>query len=234
MNCLEFRRRCLAEPGNQDSEFVRHTSECAACTDFAEHMRQVDKTLVEALRVDVPENLASRIILRQSLQKSQVPSKHRPRRYAIAASLLLTLGLAGGLYTVISTTPFHRASIMAHLDGEWDSLIQRQSVSDQKLMSVLDSVGGELKGNLGTVRHASLCDFSEYGGAHLVLEGRKGPVVVLLLREKHIAGPKAISGDRSEGILVSTNNGSMAIVGDKDEALHGVERQVRATLVWRL
>ncbi len=233
MNCLEFRRRCLAEPGNQDNEFVRHKNECAACTDFAEHMRKVNKTLVEALRVDVPENLASRIILRQSLQKSEVPSKYKPRRYAIAASLLLTLGLAGGLYTIISTAPFHRA-VMAHLDGEWDLLVQRQGVSDQKLMSMLDTVGGELKGDIGKIKHASLCDFSEYGGAHLVLEGRKGPVVVLLLPKKDIAGPNVMSGNRSEGILVSTNNGSMAIVGDKDEALHDVERQVRAALVWRL
>ena len=196
-------------------------------------MRKVNKTLVEALRVDVPENLASRIILRQSLQKSEVPSKYKPRRYAIAASLLLTLGLAGGLYTIISTAPFHRA-VMAHLDGEWDLLVQRQDVSDQKLMSVLDSVGGELKGDIGKIKHASLCDFSEYGGAHLVLEGRKGPVVVLLLPKKDIAGPNVMSGNRSEGILVSANNGSMAIVGDKDEALHDVERQVRAALVWRL
>ncbi len=212
---------------------MRHKNECAACTDFAEHMRKVNKTLVEALRVDVPENLASRIILRQSLQKSEVPSKYKPRRYAIAASLLLTLGLAGGLYTIISTAPFHRA-VMAHLDGEWDLLVQRQDVSDQKLMSMLDTVGGELKGDIGKIKHASLCDFSEYGGAHLVLEGRKGPVVVLLLPKKDIAGPNVMSGNRSEGILVSTNNGSMAIVGDKDEALHDVERQVRAALVWRL
>lgn len=233
MNCLEFRRRCLAEPGNQDNEFVRHKNECAACTDFAEHMRKVNKTLVEALRVDVPENLASRIILRQSLQKSEVPSKYKPRRYAIAASLLLTLGLAGGLYTIISTAPFHRA-VMAHLDGEWDLLVQRQGVSDQKLMSVLDSVGGELKGDIGKIRHASLCDFSEYGGAHLVLEGRKGPVVVLLLPEKHIAGAKVVSGDRANGIIVPTNNGSMAIVSNEGEAFHDIARRVRSAVVWRL
>lgn len=233
MNCLEFRRRCLAEPGNQDSEFVGHKRECAACAEFAAHMSQVDKTLVEALRVDVPENLASRIILRQSLRNGQLPNKHKPRRFAIAASLLLTLGLAGGLFTVISTTPFHKA-VMAHLDEEWDSLVQRQDVSDQKLMSVLDTVGAELKGEIGEIRHVSLCDFSEYGGAHLVLEGRKGPVVVLLLPEKHIPGPKVVSGDKADGVIVPTNHGSMAIVGDKDEALHAVERQVRAALVWRL
>ncbi len=196
-------------------------------------MRQVDKTLGKAVRVDVPENLASRIILRQSLQKSQVPSRHRPRRYAIAASLLLTLGLAGGLYTIISTAPFHR-TVMAHLDGEWDSLVQRHDVSDEKLTSVLDTVGAELKGEIGKIRHASLCDFSDYGGAHLVLEGRKGPVVVLLLPEQHIAGPKVVSGDKADGVIVPTNNGSMAIVGDKDEVIHGIERQVRAALVWRL
>ena len=231
MNCLEFRRRCFAKPGNQDSEFVRHKRECVACAEFAVRMRDIDRTLVEALRVDVPENLTSRIILRQSLQNGQVPSKHRPRRYAIAASLLLTLGLA--VFTVISTTSFHRA-VMAHLDGEWDSLVRRQDVSDQKLMSVLDTVGSELKGDIGKLRHASLCDFSEYGGVHLVLEGRKGPVVVLLMSGNHIAAPKVMSGDRSEGILVPTNNGSMVIAGNKDEALHGVERQVRAALVWRL
>ena len=87
MNCLEFRRRCLAEPGNQDSEFVRHKRECAACAEFAVSMHDIDRTLVEALRVDVPENLASRIILRQSLQNGQVTGRHKLRRYAIAASL---------------------------------------------------------------------------------------------------------------------------------------------------
>lgn len=212
---------------------MRHKRKCAACAEFAVGMRHIERTLVEALRVDVPENLAARIILTQSLQNGQVPNKRRPRRYAIAASLLLTLGLAGGLYTIISTTPFHRA-VMAHLDGEWDSLVQRQDVSDQKLMSVLATVGSELKGDIGKIRHASLCDLSEYGGAHLVLEGLKGPVVVLLLPEKHIAGPNVMSGDRSDGILVSTNNGSMAIVGDKDEAFHGIERRVRSAVVWRL
>jgi hypothetical protein len=233
MNCLEFRRCCLADPGNQDGEFVRHKRECAACAEFAARMSQVDKTVAEALQVEVPENLASRIILRQSLQNGQVPSKHRPRRYAMAASLLLTLGLAGGLYTVISTTPLHR-DVMAHLDGEWDSLVQRQDVSDGNLVSVLDTVGAELKGEIGKIRHASLCDFSEYGGAHLVLGGRKGPVVVLLLPEKHISAPEAVSGDKADGIVVPINNGSMAIVGNKDEPFADIERQVRAAFVWRL
>lgn len=233
MNCLEFRRRCLAEPGDLDREFLHHKSECAACADFAAHMSQVDRRLADALRVDVPENLASRIILRQSLHKGQVRDKHRRRRYALAASVLLTLGLAGGFFTMISTTPFHRA-VMAHLDGEWDSLVQRQDISDETLTSVLGTVGGELKGDIGKVRHASLCDFSEYGGAHLVLEGREGPVVVLLLPGKHIAGPKVVSGDRADGIIVPTNNGSMVIVGDEGEALDDIERRLHAAVVWRL
>ncbi len=233
MNCLEFRRRCLADPGNQDSDFLRHKRDCAACAKFAASMRQVDRTLIEAVRVDVPENLPSRIILRQSLQKSRGLNKHRPRRYALAASLLLTLGLAGGLYTIMPTASFSRA-VTAHLDGEWDTLVQRQDVSAERLMSVLDTVGAEFKGDIAQIRYASLCDFSEYGGAHLVLEGRKGPVVVLLLPEKRMAGPKVVSGNKSSGMIVPTNNGSMAIVGDKDEALHAVERQVRAAMVWRL
>lgn len=233
MNCLEFRRYCVAEPAAEEREFVRHKNECTACAKFAARMRQVDKTIVEAVHVDVPQDLPSRIILRQSLQEDQAPRKNVSRKYAIAASLMLTLGLAGSFYTLISTAPFHRA-VMAHLDGEWESLVEAQDLSDGKLRNVLDTVGAEFKGEVGDIKYASLCDFSEYGGAHLVLEGHKGPVVVLLLPEKHIAGPQVVSGDQGNGVIVPTNNGSMAIVGHKEEPLHNIERRLRTGFVWRL
>lgn len=232
MNCLEFRRRCLAEPQSNDSGFLRHKSECANCADFAARMGQVEEKLSQALRVDVPENLASRIILRQSLNEGRFQHRRRRPMYALAAGVLLAVGLAGGLFTMISKPSFNQA-VMTHLEGEWDSLVVRDDLTAQKLATVLQAVGGELRGSLGNVRHASICNFSKNGGAHLVLEGDQGPVIALLLPEAHVARSEVVYTEKLDGLIVSTNDGSMVIAGEKGTALEETALGVRSAMVWR-
>ncbi len=41
-------------------------------------------------------------------------------------------------------------------------------------------------------------------------------------------------GDRFEGIIVSSNNGSMALVGEPGENLYAVEQKLRSKLTWQL
>lgn len=230
MNCLEFRRHCLAEPGSQDAQFLRHQSECSNCAAFASRVSLSDKQISEALTVDVPENLASRIILKQSL--ADKPQRQR-RTYALAAGVVLLLGLAGGIYTALRTEPFERA-LTAHLDSEWNILTKEFNATDKELAQVLRGVGGKLKGDIGEIRHVSLCNFTKEGGAHLVLQGRYAPVVILLLPKTRTRTSEVVSTERFDGMIVPITNGVMVVAGDQKENLHEMAERVRAAVVWRL
>ncbi len=230
MNCLEFRRHCLSEPGSQDHEFLRHKHECSRCADYAVGVGQLDRKLAEALDVKVPDNLASRIILRQSIEGDRTRKRRKLRLYALAASLLFAIGLGTGLVVRTWTEPYDRM-VLTHIDTEKDYLLTRQEAPDAKL--VLQTVGVELKGELANLRHASLCRLTKEPGAHLVFDGQKGPVIVLVLPKESIADHIPIRSDRFAGIVVPTSNGGMAIVGEHGEDLYDIERTLRSNLTWR-
>ena len=95
MNCLEFRRICLAEPGNQGNDYLRHQQECPRCAEHVASVIRDDKQIEEALRVDVPDNLASRIILRQSIFSGRAERRRARLMYALAAGVLLAAMITG-------------------------------------------------------------------------------------------------------------------------------------------
>ena len=99
MNCFEFRRYCLSDPATQTAEFLSHKRDCPHCTEFAASVSLMDKGLADALRVEVPGNLASRIILRQSIMRDQTRQK-RKWLLALAASVLIALGLVSPFHTI--------------------------------------------------------------------------------------------------------------------------------------
>ncbi|MFQ5756948.1 MAG: DUF3379 family protein [Acidiferrobacterales bacterium] len=233
MNCLEFRRRSLAEPGCQESKFLRHKRNCTRCAEFSLGVMQFDKGLTEALQVEVPNNLASRIILRQSLDADRAQRTRKRRLYAWAASVLLTLGLAGGWFTATHVPPVDR-SVIARISEVPASQVAAEQVSYDRLVRVLRTLGGELSGSLGQVSYASIYYMQGLPCGQLVLAGMKGPVNVLLMPGVYVDNRRALRSKQWNGVIVPTANGSMAIVGEQGEALDDVEQQVRSAVIWRL
>lgn len=233
MNCLEFRRLCLADPASQEAEFLSHRRDCPRCAEFAAGVTQLDRKLGEALRVDVPDQLASRIVLRQSLYRDQQHLRRRRHLYALAASLLVAIGLTA-TFVLTNRAPSLDQRVLAHIDLERELLSTHHEVPRPKLVSVLNSVGAELKGDLGHVQHASICPLSEHGGAHLVFEGRKGPVIVLLLPKEFVGRPTEIQKEKMTGLVLPTHNGSMALVSEHGESVQEMARRMRSAISWRL
>ena len=233
MNCLEFRRRSLAESGCQESEFLRHKRDCTRCADFSLGVTQFDKSLTEALQVEVPNNLASRIILRQSLDAEGAQRTRKRRLYAWAASVLLALGLAGGWFMATRLPPVDRA-VIARISEVPGSQVAAEQVPYDRLVRVLRTLGGELSGSLGEVSYASIYYIQDFPCGQLVLTGMKGPVNVLLMPGVYIENRRALRSKQWNGIIVPTANGSMAIVGEQGEILDDVEQRVRSAVIWRL
>lgn len=232
MNCLEFRRYCLVDPASQEAEFLVHRRDCPRCSEFAAGVTQLDRKITEALQVDVPDNLDSRIVLRQSLYRDQQHQKRR-RIYALAASLIVVIGLTAAL-VLTNRGPSLDQRVLAHINLERKLLSTREAVTHAKLVGVLKLAGAELIGDLGDVQHASFCPLSEHGGAHLVFEGRRGPLIVLLLPREFVPAPTAIQIEEISGLVLPTSNGSMALVSEHGESLQEIARRMRAAVTWRL
>ena len=232
MNCLEFRRYCLVDPASQEAEFVVHRRNCPRCSEFAAGVTRLDRKITEALQVDVPDHLGSRIVLRQSLYRDRQHQKRR-RIYALVASLIVAIGLTAAL-VLTNRGPSLDQRVLAHINLERELLSTREAVTHAKLVSVLRSTGAELIGDLGNVQHASLCPLSEHGGAHLVFEGRKGPLIVLLLPQEFVAAPTAIQIEEISGLVLPTGNGSMALVSEHGESLQEIAQRMRGAVTWRL
>lgn len=233
MNCLEFRRICLAEPGSQDLDYLRHQQDCPRCAEYQADVIRGDRQLIQALQVDVPDQLASRIILRQSIVSGRAQRKKARRMYALAAAVLLVIGLAGGWFIVNHVPEVDRA-VIARISAVPAAQVAKGRISNVELMRVIRTVGGELNGEIGNVHYASIYYVRGHQCGQLVVQGTLGPVTILLMPGVYIEGARDLYSKTFKGIVVPTANGSMAIVGEPGEPLHDVERRMRAAVTWQL
>ena len=180
MNCLEFRRICLAEPGNQGNDYLRHQQECPRCAEHVASVIRDDKQIEEALRVDVPDNLASRVILRQSIFSGRAERRRARLMYALAAGVLLAIGLAGGWFAVNHVPEVDRA-VIARISAVPASRVATQQIPNAEVIRVIRTVGGELNGELGNVYYASIYYVRDHQCGQLVVQGAAGPVTILLM-----------------------------------------------------
>ncbi len=227
MNCLEFRRLCNTDLGHQDGDFLRHGRECPQCATLVMATKRFNRVLRGALNVEVPEELVPRVVLKQSFFQAR-----RRRSYAMAASILLAIGIAGGLFMMPWGTPLDQV-VVAHIKTESAYLQEKREISDDQLTRLFRAFGGELRGNIGKANYADTCKIRNKRGAHLVLAGRKGPVTVLLMPNESVSGRVPVHSSIFDGVIIPVGVGSMAIVGARGESLDEVEMRLTSAVQWR-
>lgn len=214
---------------------MRHESDCEPCAKFAWNTRKLESRLGDAMHVDVPGGLVARI---KQLQRSRGHGFTTPRLTALAASVVIAIGIGGMLYLSSPSTSLH-TSVTEHIKSEWGTVVAMERQEPKAISSVLSTIGGAFNDDSGDIRATSLCDLSEFGGAHLVIDGAKGPVLALVLKETYVDKARFMTmsepeGTKIEGILTPIRRGSIAIVGLPGEDLEAVDRMVRRSVLWLL
>jgi len=233
MTCLEFRRILLTDPGIVDPEFARHRRDCHDCADTVERSAHFERRLREAVAIDVPENLASRILLKQSFEAHAEGPWWRTRRaYALAASMLLMVGLV----TLALTSQLEQRRLseefVALVNGAPDALAASKPVSSGDISAALRPVGLDLEGEIGNVTYAGRCLVRGKLSGHIVVQGDTAPVTVFLIRERLVTDRATIRSDHYNGIVLPQGSGTIAIVSTPGEALEKVEARVRSAIRW--
>lgn len=231
MNCIEFRRLLLTDPGATQPGFAEHRRNCPDCADAVARSAHFERRLREAVNIDVPESLASRILLKQSFETQPERSWWRtPRAYALAASLVLVLGLASmGLQSYLQ---------QRHLSEEFVALVTAapyalaadKPVSGKQISAALQPTGLDLVGDIGHVTFAGRCLVRGKLSGHIVLKGDTAPVTVFLIRDQLVSERATIRSAHYSGIVLPQGTGTIAIVSAPGEALEGIEARVRSAL----
>lgn len=238
MNCLEFRRVVQADPSSRDPAVLRHRQECAACAAVSARAAELEQQLQRALKVEVPEDLASRILLRQSFK----PHHRRPwwRRaplYAAAAGVILALALSAAFLVPPRGHPIEQG-VLARMASEPYALTRTERVEDAQLVSILEQANLRLAGEralLGDITFAHLCVVNSKVAAHLVVEGLRGRVTILLMPGQRVERTRRIQSDELIGVLVPMGEeGTLAILGRPGEPFEPVEQNVRAAVRWEI
>ncbi len=236
-NCLRVRRALTTEPESLDAESASHLAQCAGCTDFARRSRHFEHTLRAAVAVAPPPGLAQRILARQQVV---VARSRRAPRLALAAGVLLAVGIGAGVWldrVIPRTAPPAMASafgteLLAHVTAEGYATRPQTVRSTAHVRLVLERVGAILKRPLDNVTFVNLCPFDDDVAAHLVVRTDRGPVSVLLAPGARVHGTMHLHTDAGEGLLIERDGGAMGLVGPDRATLEREAERIGGAIAW--
>ena len=236
VTCLDVRRLVGANPRRLDAGVAEHCKSCAACASFVRETQALEARLERALMVEVPEGLEARIVLDASL-------KHAPRIWrpwlAAAASGLLTLALATSAYMHLHPAGEDLASaVVAHIQNpeELPAIApDRALIRDASyLQDVMDRGGVHMQGAMDRVAYAHVCLFRGERVVHLVVQGKDGPVTILLLPHIRVGKNMPVDEDGFHGVIVPAGQGSIAIVTNNATPVEPMGQELAANVQWTL
>ena len=234
MNCIDYRRLITSDPAHRGAEVASHRLACQPCAAYTQRMLDLDRNLRDAMMIDAPEGLESRVMLAATGE-----SRSRWRWYSIAAGAVAGLAVSFGLLTGNDTQSGQSLgdSIVAHIVHEPELLVPAvEVIAKPQLASVLERAGVQLTGDPGAVTYAGLCPFRGHYVPHMVVQSESGPITVLVLPDEKIHGPITIDKDGFRGTIVPVKGGSIAVVGgeDEDEATESVKQRFMNLVEWQI
>ena len=84
----------------------------------------------------------------------------------------------------------------------------------------------------GLITYAQSCTINGREVPHLVIQGKHGPVVILLMPHEKVAEASTLNGENVHGVILPVGDGSIAIVGDREEPLETIQENVINSVMW--
>ena len=241
MNCEDFKKAIAAEPQATFEGGAEHVAACESCTAFMAEMQALDARIAGALAIDVPElrlpdlpDIEEDNVVNMPFQRKG--RKSMPLWIGMAASFALAAVIG---IQLIGTDPAGEYSlseeILAHLDHEPGALrATNVAVSEDRLSRVVNPSVGTMDRDVGLVTYAQSCIINGKTVPHLVIQGEKGPVTLLLMPDEMVDGAITLDGEGVNGVILPVGNGSVAIIGERDEALGQIEQRVIDSVEWSI
>lgn len=235
MNCEEYRQAVAADPSFDGG--ADHLSGCAQCQLFRDELQALDVNIAKALEVEVPPlNLPELPDIETEDNVVSLSSRRsftKPAWFALAASVMLAAVLGVRMFAVDVDHLSLADEVLAHLDHEPYALVVSSTpVSTGKLEKVVPANIAQLDHSAGLITYAQSCKINGKTVPHLVVQGERGPVTILLMPEEEIAAAQTLDGDNIHGVILPVGKGSVAIIGAREEPLERIEKSVLSSVAW--
>jgi hypothetical protein len=239
MNCAEYRRLLLTDPGDSPAAMRTHVASCHDCTHYTSRMSRFEGRLEKALKVDVHGAPRGRVVSLQAerLRRRGKTFPLQTRGVAIAASVLLAV-VGVGLLWLAAPGRSLAAAVVNHMAGEPGAWVRTDvAVAEPKLEDVLSGAGAHLQPGAGLVSYAHTCEFRGHVVPHLVVQTDEGPVTVMLLVHESVRREVHFAEHGYSGVIVPLRgHGSLAVLErtpDADpKAIKAVAARVLGALDW--
>jgi hypothetical protein len=233
MDHARYRMLICADPHSSDPELRAHRDGCAECSLYTEQLLRFESRLERALRVDMP---ARAEVLQ--FARSAAPRPRSWRWLAIAASVLLGVVVAAGIWIVLPGASL-AADVVAHMAGEPQAWrLTDVAVADAELNGVLRDSKLRLSAAAGIVSYAASCAFRGHRVPHLVVQTPSGPVTVMVLVHEPVSRATQFDEQGYRGTIVPMpSHGSIAVLmqdpgGTHVRDLQSITAQVRDAIIW--
>ncbi|MDR9826249.1 DUF3379 domain-containing protein [Vibrio sp. FNV 38] len=224
MDELEFRRKIMTEPNIRDADIMEATRSSENNAQFLDDVLALDKSISKAMNVDVPDDLAERILLNQAVTENKVIRPTFTRKMvSMAASVAFVAGLLAGQvnWGNVVVTPAQASlatTALEHVHAEspfTDRLDEH--ASPEQLNMKLQPFHYQFEQPFPYhVYYLNHCGFGSSNALHAVFAGDKGRVTLFVT---NIASDQSKSFDDQglQGMVIPMNGSSMIIVGQEGE-----------------
>ncbi len=236
MNCIDVHRKLTADPSIQDEPVLAHLSQCTACANFAKSIDQFEQSLQPAAKIDVPDGLAERILLKHNFRQQHQQRSIRFKLYAIAASLFLVLGISlniGNFNTVRENALTLEEVAINHVIEERNHLTENKDIQLAALNKILEPFKLKFKQTIGKINYAGSCPIHNSPGVHIIVQEKNTTATLLLMPGEYVKHRRTHSKDGFTTTVIPTQNGSMAIVtekGSQPELIKAIEKDLNKAI----
>ena len=229
MNCEEYRQAVAADP-------AFHVSGCTDCQAYRDAMRSLNVEIARALQLDVPALVMPDLpVIASDNVVALAPRKLRakPAWFALAASVMLAAVIGFGLVGTGVDNYSLAEEVVAHLDHEPYALRPSTTpVSNERLAAMVPADVARMDHSAGLITYAQSCVINGKTVPHLVIQGQHGPVTILLMPEEPVAEAVPLDGENIHGAILPVGEGSIAIIGAREEKLEPIEKSVLKSVMW--
>jgi len=234
MKCEEYQQAIAADPAFDGG--LDHVAECTECANFATEIRTLNVRIAKAMDLSVPALKMPELPPIEANNVVSLSSRrvlNKPTWLAIAASGLLAAFIGFRVADVPVSDNSLSDQLLAHMDHEPYALeVSTQAVSDSRLQRVVPENIATMNHDAGLITYAQSCEINGRSVPHLVVQGKNGPITILLMPEEAVTEAQDIIGDNIQGVILPVGSGSIAIIGSDDEAIEEVKSNVLDSVNW--
>lgn len=231
--CEEYREAIAAEPSFDGG--AAHLSQCASCQAFGAEMLARDLKISSALAISVPELKLPELPELDMSKVTAMPLRRfaQPAWLAVAATVTLAAFIGFGMFGSDVSNATLAEQILVHIDHESVAFrVVDEAVTDERLARVVPASIATMDHSAGLITYARSCLINGREVPHLVIQGERGPITILLMPGEKISGAQTIEGENVHGIILPVGDGSIAIIGEDGEHLERIEEQVKNSVTW--